>query len=559
MLLPEAISDPGVAEPERAQWRLAGEDDTMWRDSGVVLEGLVPGSYLIECKEIAGRDEPKPSSVLVADGETGLVTLTYSLESVRSGAGPEVLDFATVSAGTAWPYGWVGQLRSNAGLATGTVVKPRVVLTAGHVVFDDGTLSPAVGLEWMHQRDRGAFEPAPQEPRGYYLFTGYAAQREAEDTPGVSSPQSQNLDVATLYFPEDAGRGGYSGFLASDLPENEFLMSDADKTLVGYPVDGIAAAGRGRMHATPVMDVEFTPGFGRTYSTEDIWSVGGNSGGPLCVQHEGGSYYPAAVYLGGTGQTVVRAIDSEVIDLIGRAEVSGGGGENNTGGGITHTTTTKFGPSGAPGALKVTLSPSAARSAGARWRLGSGSWRRSGDQLAGLRAGTYTMRLSTVDGYESPSSQAVKINGGQLRTVVFTYEEEAPTVTRLEAWRLANYGSTSNSGSGGDRANGDGDEFDNVAEWGFGLDPHAPDGNPVSATVNEAGNVEVTLPQLEVRGPPSYEIWVSENQSSWVMVNPELDVRSIVDVPGPTEMVTYEYTGTMGADGKLFVRVRIRE
>ena len=184
VLLPEAISDPGVAEPERAQWRLAGEDDTMWRDSGVVLEGLVPGSYLIECKEIAGRDEPKPSSVLVADGETGLVTLTYSLESVRSGAGPEVLDFATVSAGTAWPYGWVGQLRSNAGLATGTVVKPRVVLTAGHVVFDDGTLSPAVGLEWMHQRDRGAFEPAPQEPRGYYLFTGYAAQREAEDTPG---------------------------------------------------------------------------------------------------------------------------------------------------------------------------------------------------------------------------------------------------------------------------------------------------------------------------------------------------------------------------------------
>ncbi len=35
-----------------------------------------------------------------------------------------------------------------------------------------------------------------------------------------------------------------------------------------------------------------------------------------------GSYYPAAIYLGGSGQTVVRAFDSEVVQLFGFAESS---------------------------------------------------------------------------------------------------------------------------------------------------------------------------------------------------------------------------------------------
>ena len=73
------------------------------------------------------------------------------------------------------------------------------------------------------------------------------------------------------------------------------------------------------MHATPAANVTFTRVFGRTYTTPNIRSSGGNSGGPLCVQFEGGNYYPAAVYLGGTGQTVVRAIDSDVLDLFNRA------------------------------------------------------------------------------------------------------------------------------------------------------------------------------------------------------------------------------------------------
>jgi hypothetical protein len=42
-------------------------------------------------------------------------------------------------------------------------------------------------------------------------------------------------------FLEDAGRGGFSGFLASDATDNEFLLSDANKILVGYPIDRVEA------------------------------------------------------------------------------------------------------------------------------------------------------------------------------------------------------------------------------------------------------------------------------------------------------------------------------
>ena len=46
-----------------------------------------------------------------------------------------------------------------------------------------------------------------------------------------------------------------------------------------------------------------------------------------------GTYYPAAIYLGGATQTDVRAIDSSVIALFDQAETNGETGTNNTGGG----------------------------------------------------------------------------------------------------------------------------------------------------------------------------------------------------------------------------------
>ena len=421
-LKPESLAAETVPGATRAQWRLLGEDDTHWRDSGVYLTALPAGNYLIECKPVTGRTTPTAISVRVQDGQTAAPTITYYLADAVTGMQPSLVPFATVTTDPSKPYAYVGQIRSDVGSSSGFVVKPRVVATAGHVVFDDGTLSAVGGLQWLFERHRGTYEPKPQIPRGFYIFDGYAAQRAAENTPGTSSPQSQNLDAAALYFTEDAGRGGYGGYLASDLDTNEFLSSSSQKMLVGYPVDGIVASNQGRMHATPPANATFARAFGHTYTTTGIRSSGGGSGGPLCIQYQGGNYYPAAIYLGGSGQTVVRSIDSSVIDLFNRAEVSGNGGDNNTGGGITHTSIATIGTATQPGILKVNIEPAAARAAGAGWLIAPEAlYRLSGSQKSGLSAGGYIVQLSSVSGFQVPTQQAIQVDGGQIKEITFTY------------------------------------------------------------------------------------------------------------------------------------------
>ncbi|MES2661051.1 MAG: choice-of-anchor tandem repeat GloVer-containing protein [Verrucomicrobiota bacterium] len=444
-LKPEVLADSSVPQATRAQWRLLGEDDTKWRDSAMSITGLSAGAYLVECKPVAGRTTPVPANVIVNDAQTAAPTITYFLPDAPTGTPPAVLAFEAVSTDQTKPYAHVGQLRSNAGSSTGFVVKQRVVATAAHVVWDDGTLSAVQGLQWLHQQHRGTYEPKPITPRGFYIFDGYAAQRVIDNSPGDSSPESQTLDVAAIYFNEDAGRGGYGGFLASDLAQNEFLLSNANKMLFGYPVDGVATNSQGRMFATSPANVTFTAAFGRTFTTTGIRGFGGNSGGPLCVQFEGGNYYPAAIYLGGTNQTVVRAIDSSVIDLFNRAETSGNGGDNNTGGGITHSSFSSFGNTSQPGALEVIIQPAAARNAGAGWRLKpETSYRLSGNQKTGLNAGDYRLQLNEVSGFQTPSAQTITVNGGQLTEITYTYEEinTAPTISNIPNQSVSAGGST---------------------------------------------------------------------------------------------------------------------
>ena len=152
--------------------------------------------------------------------------LTYFPASAAELNPPVVLPFATVSTSRNLPYAYVGQIRSGTGSHSGFVVKPRVVATAAQAVFDEATLPATTGMQWLLQRDRGTYEPDPQVPRGFYVFDGYAAQRSDEKTRRASFPlASQNLNVAALYFAEDAGRGGFSGFLASDADDQRILAS----------------------------------------------------------------------------------------------------------------------------------------------------------------------------------------------------------------------------------------------------------------------------------------------------------------------------------------------
>ncbi len=406
------------------KWRVVGE--SVWRDSGgPALGGLPAGSYLVECKPVSTVTKfvtPPPAPVTISNGKSIQLTLTYYKDNSTALPAPVPLDFASVATDEDSPFAYVGQIRSEVGSSTGFVVKRRVVATAAHVVFDDGKFANVTQLQWLFQRHAGQNEPTPQIPRGSFVATGYAATRK-NATPGEGTSESQNLDYAALYFLEEAGRGGYGGYLASDSgDDNEFLNSSAQKILAGYAVDGTPPSAMGKLHATAAFTAALTPAFGETWTSTAVRGLGGCSGGPLFVRHSSGSYFPAAIYLGGSGQTVVRAIDSQVVKLFLLAEENGNGGGNDTGGGITHSSFTAIGAATQPSALVVTIQPEAARKAGAGWLLKpETSYRSSGSQRSGLGAGVYQLQLSTVAGFQVPTQQTVTVGGGQLKQVTFTY------------------------------------------------------------------------------------------------------------------------------------------
>ncbi len=418
-----------------ARWKFFGEDDAAWKESGFLVTGLAAGNYVILCKDVDGRSTPQPVTATVADGQTTNVTITYFLKEDQVGTPPDVLSFQALSSDQTLPNAYVGQLRGDAGSGSGFVVSPRVVVTAGHVIFDDGTLSATTGLQWLFQHDRNVHDPVPQTPRGFFLMSGYAAQRAADNSPGVSSPASQNLDAGTLFFFEDAGRGGFSGYLASDTLSNSFLLSSSFKTFSGYPIDGTPEANLDRMHATAPADVTFTKSFERTYITSAIRGSGGASGGPLCVLNENGAYYPAAIYLGGTNQTVVRSLDSDVVNMIKFAESSSGAAAGATGGSIAEPVLEAYDET-TLGGLKVIIEPAAARAAGAGWKLSSqSSYLLSGAQLDDLAPDILNLSFATVDGFVPPAPQVATITAGSLTTITFTYEGifDSPSVTSVGA------------------------------------------------------------------------------------------------------------------------------
>lgn len=496
-LTPESVAGPSEPDAARAEWRFPGEAG--WRSGGSTAGGLPAGTYLVECKPVVrpldARVTPPVASVTVGAGEERELTLTYFRANDSGLPAPQVVDFGVSSADEDLPFAHVGQIRSNLGSSTGFVVKRRVVATAGHVVFDDGTLTYITELQWLFQRHAGAYEPVPQVPRGYYLAAGYANQRALDASPGEGSPESQDLDYAALYFASEAGRGGYGGFLATEAGDaNEFLDSTAEKILAGYAVDGTPAADQGKLHATSAFTTPLSPAFGETWTSNAARGLGGCSGGPLFVRHANGIYYPAAIYLGGSGQTVVRAIDGDVVELFLRAETSANGGGNNTSGGITHTAAFPLGTESKKGSIQVIIEPAAARQLAASWWTLRGPTLsdtkfKSGGRWLGLGAGIYRLELATLPGFDAPPELTVEAKADFATSYTFTY---SAALSPLEAWRQANFGSSGNEGAGADGADPDRDGASNLDEYVAGTDPNnAGDVLRVSSATRNPGDFTV--------------------------------------------------------------------
>jgi len=427
----------------RGQWHLAGE--TNWHDSGVVISNLNAGGQTVEFKDVSDFVRPLSREVTVHGGagvvdqiQASYLLLAESTNALR----PRVLSFSEVTDPN-WPFLYDGQLQTQVGVSSGVVVKERVVLTAAHALFDDRTLAWAADARWFFEEHAGDYQAAGQTPRGWYVIGGYAAQRTNDlatgTSPGYSTSQSQQFDAAALYFLEtDAGantpgRNGYGGYLSSDTGAyNEHLLGAANKFLVGYPLIPGAQSNWGRMHATAPTNAHFTSLNPRIFRTTDLLSYPGNSGGPLYVQWTNGVYYPAGIYLGEGSQTLVRAIDGQVVDLINRAEASGNGGGNFTGGGVITISPNFTASQFATGYVQVVLTPTEAVAAGAQWRVPNRIAFTSDPnvRIPLTGGGTFNIEFRTnVLGFEAPTNSTIDITVDQVYVLHANYTDLRPSLS----------------------------------------------------------------------------------------------------------------------------------
>jgi hypothetical protein len=194
-------------------------------------------------------------------------------------------------------------------------------------------------------------------------------------------------------------------------------------------------------------------------------------GGPLCIQLAGGNYFPAGIFLGGgTSQNLIRVIDSSVIDLFNRAELTANTGSNNNSGGISQTSYTAISTTSTKGSLTVILEPAEARAAGALWKLGAdSSFLASGSRKNNLTPGNYILQVRQVAGFQAIPQMTTTVNANSLTTVIITYQ---PELNALASWRTDNFGSTANTGKAADGGDADGDGSLNLDEYIAGTDPN---------------------------------------------------------------------------------------
>ncbi len=423
----------------RGQWRVQGT--VPWFNSGEFYTNLPPDSYRVEFKDVPNLVTPDAEDLTVYADETVRITRLYRVTTEGNRGLPNLVSFE--SATTNRPYVFVGQIQTDLGFGSGVVVKDHVVLTAAHLLFDGGNLSFVGQARWSFQRYSGRYEPVSQIPRGWHVFEGYSAQRQLDPDSCVQSVQSQNLDVAAMYFLESAGRGGFGGYLVSDNNTN-WLSSSRQKILAGYPMDTVSISNQGKLMATSPSNVTFFQVSSNVYSTTQISGYPGLSGGPLFVLADSGDYYPAGIYLGPSQSSalLVRGLTSDAANLINLADLSATsrlsvplpifGGAPNPGIGSTNvqslTENSMF-----PGFLEVDTGPTNALAAGGGWKVaGDTSWQTGPSNhvtIPGLSTVTIQFKCIPTGDYALPfrrPDQVINLAAGALYMVSLPYLPPPP-------------------------------------------------------------------------------------------------------------------------------------
>jgi hypothetical protein len=209
-----------------------------------------------------------------------------------------------------FPYSMVGQLLFANGdswfSGSGTVIRPRSVLTAAHNLWDaNGGFSTDV----LFRRSLyGSADLSEQYASRIYVLSGY---RENARQFSANDPRTFSYDTGGIVFRRPVAGGSTAGWWANPA----FITGSAPLLALGY--GGEFHTGDDLLSVAP--KEPFAPVVGAFFDNLSVYFESGMSGGPVFAKDADGKLYVAGVIVAGSTAPpagAIRALDREVADFI---------------------------------------------------------------------------------------------------------------------------------------------------------------------------------------------------------------------------------------------------
>jgi V8-like Glu-specific endopeptidase len=216
----------------------------------------------------------------------------------------------TAAAARRYPYNFVGQLYFTSGavdyIGSGTVVRPRSVLTAGHNVYD-----PQGGWSTDVEFRRSAYGATAMSDVFAMRVLALAGYQARVIKYGPDSLASFAFDTGGLVFAKPLAGGAYIAISATPaLMSSSFL-----RVGVGYGAE--IHSGDYPLYVVPTTG--FVPIVGSYWETSSMTVEGGMSGGPLFARLNPSLFVVAAVIVASSGPPAasgVRRVDASVVSFV---------------------------------------------------------------------------------------------------------------------------------------------------------------------------------------------------------------------------------------------------
>jgi hypothetical protein len=191
-------------------------------------------------------------------------------------------------------------------------------------------------------------------------------------------------------------------------------------------VEGVPIANRGKLHATPIQSARFQNVSNQVFSTADLKVYPGSIGSALCVEVYHGTFYPAAVCVGGINSASVRILDPDIVDLINQAEYNSKQCEHHTGGGPDLCSPDRTYSPLIYGFADVIVELDDLGTAGAAYRFLEDTnftfYLETSNRFACLMDKPYTLEFFPVPGYMAPDSRLLQLSAGETKVVFGRYQ-----------------------------------------------------------------------------------------------------------------------------------------